>query len=353
MKILIVPDSYKGSMSSQQVCECIKKGILQAEANADITCLPFADGGEGFGKCLSDICNGKILYTNCTDIYAKHIKGYIYTTEKAAIIECSTASGLQKKKDVMNATSYGTGELIKFALSKGFKDIILGLGGTGSCDGGVGILSALGAVFRNIDGEIIEYPSGKDLENIYGVGFKNLVKDINFTYACDVENPLFGKNGAAYIFAPQKGADEEQVKSLDNGLKMLNAFLPTDVSKIKGGGAAGGICASLYSVYGGTIKSGFDILSDAYRLEDKIMSSDIIVTGEGKTDKQTLMGKLPYKIAQLCKKHNKKCVVISGSIDNVELGDKMISLVDKSTTLEQALKNPELTLENKSKLILQ
>lgn len=352
MKILIVPDSFKGSLTSKEACECIKNGILQA-CNADITALPFADGGEGFAECLSNICNGDILYTNCTDLYKRIIKGHIYTYENTAVIDCAVASGLQKKKDVMNATSYGTGELIKYAVSKGFSNIILGLGGSGCCDGGAGALSALGVKFRDIDGDVIDYPVGRDLENIYGASLTNFVKDINFTFACDVDNPFYGKNGAAYIFAPQKGASKNDVEKLDNGLKMLNAFLPRDVSNVKGAGAAGGICGGLYSVYGGTIKSGFDILAQAYKLEEKIQEADIVVTGEGKTDKQTLMGKLPYKISQLCKKHNKKCVVISGSIDGVSIGDKMISLVDKNTTVEDAMANPQKILTDKAKLVLQ
>jgi glycerate kinase len=134
---------------------------------------------------------------------------------------------------------------------------------------------------------------------------------------------------------------------------MINAFLPNDVSKVKGAGSAGGICGGLYSIYGGEIKSGFDILANACELEEKIKDADIVVTGEGKTDKQTLMGKLPYKISQLCKKYDKKCVVISGIIDGVSIGDKCISLVDDSTTIEQAMTNAEKTLENKSKYILQ
>lgn len=352
MKILIVPDSFKGTLTSSEVCECIKNGILQM-TDAQITALPFADGGEGFAKCLAYICNGDILYTNVTDIYGRHIKAPIYTYGKTAVIECASASGLQKKKDVMNATSYGTGELIKQAVSRGFNDIILGLGGSGCCDGGAGALAALGAKFRNIDGEIINCPCGKDLENIYGAGFINIVKGINFTYACDVDNPYYGKNGAAFVFAPQKGADKNEVQRLDNGLKMLNAFLPEDVSRLRGAGAAGGICGGLYSVYGGKIKSGFDILADAYHLEEKIRESDMVITGEGKTDQQTLMGKLPYKISQLCRKYNKKCVVISGSIENVNFADKMISLVDKNTTVSQAMENPVKILTEKAKYILQ
>ena len=240
MNILIVPDSFKGSLSSKEVCKSIKSGIESVE-NHNITCLPFADGGEGFGECLSSFCNGEILYTRCSDIYGKSMKGHIYTYENTAIIESATASGLQKKKDVMNATSYGTGELIKFAVSKGFSNIILGLGGSGCCDGGAGALSALGAVFRDIEGYEIDYPTGKDLNNFYGAGFTGIVNGINFTYACDVDNVFFGKKGAAYVFAKQKGANNEQIKELDDGLKMLNAFLPRDIREVKGAGAAGGL----------------------------------------------------------------------------------------------------------------
>lgn len=351
MNILIVPDSFKGSLSSKEVCENIKAGIDSIQKH-NITCLPFADGGEGFGECLCDFCNGNILYTYCSDIYLKKVKGHIYTYGDTAIIETATASGLQKKKDVMNATSYGTGELIKFAVSKGFKNIILGLGGSGCCDAGAGALAALGAVFRDIDGDEIDFPAGKDLNNIYGVGFTNIVKGINFTFACDVENVFFDKNGAAYVFAKQKGANDKQVKELDDGLKMINAFLPRDIRNVKGGGSAGGICGALYSVYGGKIKSGFDILSEAADLEEKIKASDIVITGEGKTDKQTLMGKLVFKISELCKKYDKKCIVMSGDIENVKLGDKMYSLVEKNISKEDAIKNADNLLYEKAKLVI-
>lgn len=351
MKILIVPDSFKGTLTSEEVCNCIKKG-LESVTDAQITAIPFADGGEGFADCLSKVCKGNILYCWCSDIYGRRVKKCIFTYENTAIIETAQASGIQKKKDVMNATSYGTGELIKSAVSKGFRNIILGLGGSGCCDGGVGALAALGAVFRNIYGEIIEYPTGRNLEEIYGANFRNTVKDINFIYACDVDNPYYGKNGAAYVFAPQKGANKDDVVHLDNGLKMINAFLPKDISTVKGSGAAGGICGGLYSLYGGKIKSGFDILSDAYNLEEKIKESDLIITGEGKTDKQTLMGKLPYKIAELSAKHGKKCVVISGKIEAAQFGDRMISLCDNDTSLKDCLEHPEEILIKKAKLIM-
>lgn len=353
MKILIVPDSFKGTLTSSEACECIKRGILSVSQNEEITTLPLADGGEGFAECLGNFCKADILYTNCADIYGMPIKGHMYTYADTAIIDCATASGIKQKRDVMNATSYGTGQLIKSAYINGFKHIILGLGGSGCCDGGAGAIAAIGGIFKDINGEIIERPTGRELENIFGINLRNCVKDINFTFACDVTNELFGKNGAAYVFAKQKGATPDDIIHLDNGLKQLNAFLPKDVSKIKGGGAAGGICAGLYSIYGGEIRSGFDIIADACKLEERIKNSDLVITGEGKTDKQTLMGKLPYRVAQLCKKHSKKCYVISGVIEGVTLGDKCISLVDKNTTLQQAISNSAKTLEDKSKYLLQ
>ena len=353
MKILIVPDSFKGTMSSEKVCKVIKDSLLEENGGLDIECLPFADGGEGFCESFANFCKGDMLYSNCCDIYGRNKKCRYFAFGDTAVIECAQASGLQKKKDVMNASSYGTGELIKSAYNAGFRNIILGLGGTGCCDGGAGALSALGSVFKDIEGNDIDFPVGADLLNIYGVNFRECVKGINFTFACDVENTYFGKNGAAYVFAPQKGADKSQVKELDDGLKMLNAFLPRDVSKVKGAGAAGGICGALYSVYGGEIKSGFDVLAEYSDLERRIKGANLIITGEGKTDRQTLMGKLPYKIAELCKKHGKPCTVISGSIENVKIGDRMISLVDSQTNAEQAINNAEKTLYIKSKKILQ
>lgn len=348
MKVLIVPDSFKGTLTSDEVCSAIKEGIL-SQYNAEITALPFADGGEGFAKCLSNACNGNILYSKCSDLYGNPMKGHYYTYGETAVIECATASGIKQNNDVMNASSYGTGELIKSAVLKGFSNIILGLGGSGCNDGGTGALAALGVKFKDIYGEIISYPRGKDLEKIHHIDLADTVKDINFTYACDVNNVYFGKNGASYVFAKQKGASDEDILHLDSGLKNVNSLLPKDVSKIEGTGAAGGLCGGLYSVYGGIIKSGFDILAQAYDLEEKIKNSDIVITGEGKTDKQTLMGKLPFKIAELAKKYDKKCVIISGIIEGVKLGDNMVSLVDEKTTAEYAMANPYTTLVHKSK----
>ncbi len=346
MKILIVPDSYKGSLTSYEVADTIKS-VLEKAIDCTVEAIPFADGGEGFCDAVKSICNSKTLYTKCHDIYGKETDGYIEVFDSTAVIECAVASGLQKRKNVMQSSSFGTGELIRFAVENGYNNIILGLGGTGCCDGGIGVLSALGVKFYDENQNIMEMPKSNDMNFVFGMNTKDKISDINFIYASDVENEFFGKNGAAYVFAPQKGARKTDVEVLDEGLQRLNAFFKTDVSKLKGAGAAGGICGGLYSVYGGEIKSGFDILSELCDLEKKISNADIVITGEGKTDKQTLMGKLPYKINKLCKKHNKKCVIISGSAENMTLGDELITLVDGETTLEEALEHPVEVLREK------
>ena len=346
MKILVVPDSFKGSLTSVEVAETIKNAIEQNSKHT-VTALPFADGGEGFIDAFCSFTQAEKRYCSCHNIYHNEIEGYIAVLSDTAVVECAVASGLQARKQVMLSSSYGTGELIKFALNEGCTNIILALGGTGSCDGGAGVISALGGVFYDENYNEMSVVKSRDLNFIYGANFRNMPKNIRFTYACDVENPLFGENGAAYVYAAQKGANRTQIVELDEGLKRLNAFLPNDVSTVKGSGAAGGICGGLYSIYGGDIRSGFDILSQFSSLEEKIKEADVIITGEGKTDSQTLMGKLPYKIASLCKKHNKKCVVVSGVIENAVLGDCMISLVGDGVTEKQSIESPREILYKK------
>ena len=353
MRILIVPDSFKGSLTAQEVCRCIDAGLHQAAPECVTELLPLADGGEGFTECMLNICKGNKLYTETTDIYGRRCKAAIGVVGGSAVIDCAAASGLQKRKDVMRASSYGTGDLIKFAVSQGFRDIILGLGGTGCCDGGAGALVALGAKLYDENYRPISRPCGNDLNSIFGAGFRDIVKDIHFTFACDVDNEYYGSNGAAAVFAPQKGATPAQVRTLDEGLKRLNAFLPRDIAQVKGAGAAGGICGGLYAVYQGDIRSGFEILAEYAALEQWISACDLVVTGEGKTDRQTLMGKLPYRVAQLAAKHGKQCVVLSGTVEEVRFGDRMLSLTDEKTDAATAMAHAAEILTEKSKCILQ
>lgn len=344
MKILIAPDSFKGTLTALEVADIISRAIGD---NAECESLPLSDGGEGFCDAVYRACGGEIKTASCHDIYYNETKAPVLFLDKMAVIECATASGLQAKRRVMLSSSYGTGELIKFAAEQGYSDIILGLGGTGCSDGGLGALTALGVRFYDENQNVMQKPKSADMNFVFGMSTRDCVKNINLTYACDVENTYFGKNGAAFVFAPQKGANRTQVEELDEGLQRLNAFFLKDVSKLKGAGAAGGMCGGLYSVYGGKIESGFDIVSRLSDLENKIKNADVVITGEGKTDSQTLMGKAPFKIAELSKKYGKKCVVVSGSVDGVMLGDEMLSLVDDSVTEDEAVNNSAEVLYKK------
>lgn len=344
MKILIAPDSFKGTLTALEVADIISRVIGN---NAECECLPLSDGGEGFCDSVYRACGGEMKNVLCHDIYYNEIEATVLFLDKTAVIESAAASGLQAKKRVMLSSSYGTGELIKFASEQGYNDIILGLGGTGCSDGGLGALSALGVRFYDENQNVMQKPKSNDMNFVFGMSTRDCVKNINLTYACDVENTYFGKNGAAFVFAPQKGANKTQIEELDEGLKRLNAFFINDVSKLKGAGAAGGMCGGLYSVYGGKIESGFNIVSRLYDLDNKIKNADVVITGEGKTDSQTLMGKAPFRIAELCKKYGKKCVVVSGCFDGVTLGDEMLSLVDGKVTADEAVNNSREVLYKK------
>lgn len=336
MKILIAPDSFKGSMTAETVADTISKAIGD---NAQCRCLPLSDGGEGFCKAVYGACGGEMVSVKCHDIYYNEIEAKVLILGDTAVVECAAASGLQPKKRVMLSSSYGTGELIKYAAEQGCKHIVLGLGGTGCCDGGIGALTALGAKFYDENQNVMQRPKSNDMNFVFGMNVRDCIRGFDITYACDVENTYYGKDGAAYVFAAQKGANKTQVQELDEGLQRVNAFFSNSVANVKGAGAAGGICGGLYSVYGGEIESGFDILSRFCSLEEKIKQADVVITGEGKTDTQTLMGKAPFRLAELCKKYGKKCVVISGSIDGVKLGDEMLSLVDDEITADEAIKH--------------
>lgn len=356
MKILIAPDSFKGSLSAGEVCKIISESLNETDGVETIS-LPLSDGGEGFGKCCCDCCNGDIIYDRFFDIYGNTISAPVYFCNDTAVIECASACFLQEKRSVMDASSFGTGQQILFAYEKGSRKFIIGLGGSGMCDGGTGALAALGAIFYDDKNKVIPFPTGKDLSNISKIEYSDKIKRIadecSFTYACDVENPYYGSNGAAYIFAPQKGANEKQVEELDQGLRNVAGLFNKNISTIPGSGAAGGLCGGLLAVLGGKTESGFDIIAKLADLEEQIKSADIVVTGEGKTDYQTLMGKLPFKVAELAKKHNKRCVLISGDSDSTVIGDKQITLTDENTTVEDAVKNCRKLLFAKAKYILQ
>lgn len=356
MKILIAPDSYKGSLSAKEVCQIIADSLSELP-ETDSICLPFSDGGEGFGSCYLEACRGNIVFHPFYDIYRNTISAPVYFCGDTAVIECAATCYLQDKKDIMHASSYGVGQQILFAYQQGIRKLIIGLGGSGMCDGGCGALAALGVRFYDKKARLIPCPAGKDLIQISHIDIPSATAEIiqacRVTYACDVTNTYYGSNGAAYVYAPQKGASPQEVKILDAGLEHLCWLFPTDISDLPGGGAAGGLCGGLYALFGGKIESGFQLLADVSNLEEKIEAADLVVTGEGKTDRQTCMGKLPYRIAELAAKHGKRCVLISGDSDGTVIGDKVITLTDAHTSAQTAIKQCRELLFKKAKNILQ
>ncbi|MDR0286593.1 MAG: glycerate kinase [Clostridiales bacterium] len=360
-KILIVPNSFKGSITAPEAAVAMEKGILKAFPTVEIEKLPLADGGDGTLECLITALDGH--YRECrvqnplgTEITAK----YGILKDNTAVIESAEASGMrllaEDQLDPMNTSTYGTGELIKDAIEQGCKKIIVGIGGTATIDGGMGMAQALGIVFRDINGNVLG-TGGKELINIYSISFNRIhpgLKNANIIAACDITNFLCGDKGAAKLFGPQKGADTKMIVTLNDGLLNLSERLHSmdkDILMLRGGGAGGGLCAGLVAFCGASVKSGFDIVSEITGLRDKIKISDLIFTGEGKTDSQSKYGKLPYGVAEIAAEFNKPVILISGDID--ESGDSNLSKNFYSwySVVEVNNVTPEYSMENASELL--
>lgn len=374
MKILIAPDSFKGSLSAIEVCHNIEIGIRRVYKDADMIKVPMADGGEGTLEALINSTKGKIYKTYVKDPLFRNIKAEygILGDENTCIIEMAKASGLlllnKEEQNPMLTSTYGSGELILEALDQGCRNFIIGIGGSSTTDGGIGMAAALGVKF--MDEKHVELkPIGSSLSKIESIDLSGLdkrIKDARFTIASDVENPLYGKQGAAYVYGPQKGATENMVRKLDKGLRnyasIIKRDLKIDVNKIKGSGGAGGLGAGLIVFLNAEMKSGIDIIIEKTKIEEKIKNVDLIITGEGKIDYQTQFGKASYGLAKLGKKYNKKVIGICGfmgeNIDNLyDYGfTSIFSIVDKPMTLEESMaKTPDLlqkTMENIVRLII-
>ena len=309
-KIVIAPDSFKGTLSSLEVCNLVKKSLLEERDDLEITELPIADGGEGMTE--SFMC--AFPDSEKTELKAKSPLGrdidvyYAIVSKDTAVIEMAMASGItiEKENDAMRASTYGTGQLIKDALDKGIRKFVLGIGGSATTDGGIGCIAALGGRFIDKGGKEVAL-CGEGLSDIASIDLSTLderIKESEITVLCDVKNPLYGKKGAAYIFGPQKGASEKQVEILDAGLKNLAdisaEYLGKDFSLIEGTGAAGGLGFAIIAFLGGRLKGGIDHILDMLSFDEKVKDADLVITGEGKMDSQSLMGKLPFGVAKRC-----------------------------------------------------
>jgi glycerate 2-kinase len=369
MKIVIAPDSFKGSLTAKEAADAIEKGINKVNKEITIEKVPMADGGEGTVQALVDATGGRIVSTVVFDPLMKKINSFygILGDNKTAVIEMSAASGLplilKEERNPLITTTYGTGELFLHALENGCRNFIVGIGGSATNDGGFGMLKALGVKFLDINGEDIGLGGGAlaKLSFIDNTGLDKRITECTITVACDVDNPLCGPKGASSIFGPQKGANEEMITILDNNLNLYSEIiekqLGISISHIPGAGAAGGLGGGLLAFLNARLKKGIDIVIETTRLEDYIHDADLVITGEGNIDFQTQYGKTPFGVAKIAQKYNIPVIALAGGIGKnatvlYEKGfNSIFSVVDKPMSLEEAIKRGDKLLEDASERI--
>lgn len=326
MNVLIAPDKFKGSLTAQQVCDTIKSALQESGSTLAIYTLPLADDGEGSCELLTNLSRGTFTTVRVHDPLDRPIDAAygISGDGSIAFMEMAAASGLQllkkEERNPMITTTRGTGELIRHALDQGITKIYLGIGGSATNDAGMGLAEALGVRFLDSHSNQLK-PIGENLRYIHTIDSSKLhprLTDLGLTIFCDVDNPLFGPQGAAHVFAPQKGADEKIVAALDEGLKHYASLLEKTFHcsvNFPGAGAGGGLPASLKVFTSLTVVPGMQFIMQFTGLEDHVQQADIIITGEGKIDRQTLSGKVVNGVAQLARKYHKRLIVVAGSCE--------------------------------------
>tara|TARA_Y100000591_G_C21834605_1_gene701700 strand:- start:1222 stop:2370 length:1149 start_codon:yes stop_codon:yes gene_type:complete len=350
MKIIIAPQSFKGSLTAKEATKIISDCARNIFPESDLIGIPIADGGDGTLETIIDATNGKLMNSQVKgpDNSVVQASWGLFNSEKnekTGIIEMARASGLAmidpKNLDPFNSTSFGTGELILDAVKNGAKKIILGIGGSATNDCGIGVAKAVGIKFLDSKNNEV----GNNVSNFSNIKkinldeFNSQLNDIKFEVACDVTNKLCGKEGASYIYGPQKGASAEDVKILDKNLlhigNLIEKDLGVNVLDIKGGGAAGGLGAGMVAFFGAKLRPGVDIIFDTLSVEEKIKDADLIITGEGQFDISSTYNKAPAAIAKLGKKYNIPTIGISGSFG--EGFDKLdeFGILSKSTLINK------------------
>ncbi|CAH5980262.1 MAG: glycerate kinase [Citrobacter koseri] len=357
MKIVIAPDSYKESLSALEVATAIEEGFREIWPDADYVKLPVADGGEGTVEAMVEATAGRIVDVDVTGPLGDSVRAFygLSGDERSAFIEMAAASGLElvppQLRDPLKTTSWGTGELIHHALDAGVEHIIIGLGGSATNDGGAGMVQALGAKLLDAQHQEITQ-GGAALEALSKIDISGIDKRLaacRIEVACDVTNPLTGKEGASAVFGPQKGATPEVIQRLDDALthyaRLISRDLDINVFELAGGGAAGGLGAALYAFCGAELRRGIEIVTDALHLEECVADADLVVTGEGRIDSQTIHGKVPVGVAKVAKRHNKPVIGIAGSL-TADVGvvhqhglDAVFSVIYTICTLDEALEN--------------
>ncbi len=361
-KIVIAPDSYKDCASALEICNYIENGFKQVFADSEYVKYIMADGGEGTVDSLILATDGVKRELKCLDPLFREVDCYygISQDKQTAFIEMAQASGLERlsidERNPLKTTTFGTGQMIKDALEQGVKHIIIGIGGSATCDAGIGMARALGIKFYNNEGEELNGVGG-DLVSVKEINFDDMIElpnDLKIDIACDVDNPLYGMNGSSYIYNKQKGADEATIKLMDEYLEQFATKFDEDNIALKAGaGAAGGLGFGLEFFLNGSLRPGSDIIIDYLQIEKDIVDADLVITGEGMTDHQSTMGKAPIGISKLAKKHGVNTIMLSAAYgkDYQKIYEEGItasfSPIKSIVSLEKSIKTIEenLTME--------
>jgi len=357
MKFVLAPDKFKDSLTGLEFCNAVEEGILKVIPHAEIIKLPLADGGDGTIEIVNFYLKGEVVNVEVNNPLFQHISAtYLYASKsKTAFIEMAEASGLKllaiKDRDCKNTTTLGTGELIVNAINKGAKNIILGIGGSATNDCGIGMAKALGYRFYDKNNKEIS-PIGKNLSQINYIDnthVNNTLSQVTFKIACDVINPLYGKNGATFIYAKQKGASQEDIELLDKGLKdfsiIIDSHFKIESQSILGAGAAGGMGIGTKVFLKGELISGIELIKELAQFDLKIKDADWIITGEGKLDSQTLSGKTIKGVIESAIQQNIKVAAFCGKVElnKDTLKENGISFIDevlsKASSFDDAMKN--------------
>ncbi|MFJ8520638.1 glycerate kinase [Lysinibacillus xylanilyticus] len=371
MKVVISPDSYKGTLSAIEVANAMQAGILEVIQSIETVILPVADGGEGTLESLVVSTNGRYISQYVLDPLGRVIEAKygVLDDNETCVIEMAQASGIMLLQDGEKnpelASTYGMGQLIKAALDEGFRKFIIGIGGSATNDAGVGMLKALGLQFKKEDGTLISdgVSSLLDLASIDISHLDPRIAEATFIIACDVDNPLIGESGATAIFGPQKGVKKHQIAYFDSCIKQFADIVEKQFNirlhDYKGAGAAGGLGGALIAFLNGSFHAGIEIVIEAVQLKKHLEGAEFVITGEGKSDRQTLHGKAPLGVAKAATLANVQAVLLSGVIDEndkpalLEHFTVVESLVDENISVQQAKQEPYYFIRVKTKRIFE
>lgn len=362
MKVVVACDSFKGCMKSEEVSEHVAHGIHRVDPNIEVKSYVIGDGGEGTVDAFAKTCHGELVYVNTTDAYGKRIQSYYALIDdgKTAVLEVANIIGLnmhpREKRAPFFGSSFGVGTVMLDAYKRGCKKIIIGLGGSATNDGGMGLLQALGCRFYDVHHQYLS-PQAMNLEKVHYIDFNRLQKmeGIELIAACDVKNHLLGEEGATFVFGKQKGFFPNQIKKVDQGMENfrnhIQRYLNIDINAFEGGGAAGGIGAVLIGILQAKMISGIELLFEYSDIKEQVKDCDLVITGEGQSDRQTMFGKVPVGVLNIAKPYDKPVLCISGALgigyqDLYDLGfTGIFSISDRAMTFQQALDQADVKLE--------